>query len=449
MRPLPLLAAAVLLGSLYFAARTHARREVTLPVGRFVTADPAARARQGTDAKELGVALSGYEDLVKAHPDDLAALRGRIRTEIMIGAVGLGQPKMPDRVRTQAEAYLAHRPAIDPDGSFLQETLRMWVEGRLRVDWYHQMGFYACASTAIYTGARGGEQGKETLLDITRQGAFYLEFFPFARRYHPSWPIVEPLVTLYIDKKDDLAARVQAGVTLLEYHDLFEVGGDLVERHLPGIKDSIREMLDQVRSFTDLGASDAGRAAVVGTAILASDGDEASMRILAAAKGEKEIAFYAPHADAMRIARLWVGLEDFATMSPLTLRYKDLDIMDQEVYHLAAAHRAKHLLGKGDTAGEAAHLLDLIESSFESPLHQLRVFAMQALLRLAPERGAALVRRALDARGPFAVYAAALADKLDDPAGTLLPYLGSPMPEVGALAAATMLDLPVPHALQR
>lgn len=448
MRLLTFLAAAVLLASIFLASRHYAERQAAFPMGLFVTPDAASRAGPAYDAKELGIALGGYEDILRERPDDVEALRGAFRTALTIGSVGLGQPRLPELLRAQTESYLAKRDRIDPDGTLLREVVRQWVDGRLRVDWYHQAGFYACASTAIFVGARGDPMGPQVLLEITKQGNFYLEFFPFSRRYHPAWPIVEPLVAHYL-AQDDLLGRVEAGVTLLDYHALFGVGGDLVDRHLPAIRDAIGEMRKRIRAFTDEGASDAGRAAIIGTALLANRGDAEAARVLAEVKGERELLFYAPQADAVRIARLWVGLEDFATMGPLTTRYKELHELDHEIYYLGAAHRAAHLMRQGTGQEEAAGLLDLLESAFDAPVANLRVFSMQSLLRLAPARGEALVRRGLDGRGPFAVYAGALAGKVDDPVAVFLPYLGSPMPEMAALAASSLLELPYPHALQR
>jgi len=448
MRLLTVLAATALLGSAFLASRHYARREESVPIDRFITKDPAARVREGEAAKELGVAMAGYEELLKNHPEDADALRGRIRTAYRLGAVGLGQPRLPEFVYSLAQDYLANRQRIDPDGKFLQEMVRQWVEGRLQLDWKKQVGFYARASAAIFTAARGDPRGLDAVLEFTRQGAFYLEFFPFARRYHPAWPVVEPLVTLYL-QQDDLGGRVEAGVTLLDYADLFGVGGDLVERFLPVIRDSVREMRERVRVFSDDGASDSGRMAIVGMAFLANRGDEEEMRLLNESRNERELARYAPHADAVRIARLWVGLDPFSTMGPLTVRFKDLDPMDQEIYYLAVAHRAAHLLRHGGPSAEVTDLLDLLESAYDGLFMPPRVFAMQALLHLAPERGAALVARGLDARGNVAVYAGALADRLDDPVALFLPYIASPTWEVGALSAASLLDLPFPRALQR
>ncbi|HEX5139145.1 MAG TPA: hypothetical protein VFY93_19410 [Planctomycetota bacterium] len=448
MRPLMLLAVATLLGSLFFATRHYTRREAALPTTRFVTPDAASRAAGPFEAGQLGVALGGYEDLVREKPQDLEAMRGLFRTTLAIGSVGLGQPGIPEKVRAAADTYLRERHRLDPDGTLLQQVARRWVDGRLRVDWYNQAGFYACAATAIFVGARGDPKGPETLLSITNQGNFYLEFFPFARRYHPGWPIVAPLVAHYVEN-GDLAARVEAGVTLLEYNALFGVGGDLLERHLPAVRDAIREMREHVRRLTSEGASDVGRASILGTALLADRGEQEEIRLLAAAKGERERSIYAPHADTVRIARLWTGLDDFSAMDPLSSRYKELHELDQEIYYLAVAHRVARLQREKAPQEKIAPLLDLLEGAFDGTVAALRIFSMEALMRLDPARGAPLVRRGIDGGGPFAVYAGALAEKLDDPAAVFLPAMSSPQPEVAALAAASLLDLPFPRALQR
>jgi hypothetical protein len=451
MRALTALAVAALLASAYLAPRHHARREPDFPIGRFVTADAAVRAREGEAGKALGVTMGAYEDLLRDRPGDPDALKGRIRTGFLIGSVGLGQPGLQDLVRAQALAYLERRKELDPDGTLLKGIVAQWLDGRLHFDWFQQQGFFACAATSILLSAHGDARARDMLLELSRHGAFYIQFFPFARRFHPGWPAAETLILHYLEH-GDLAARVEAGVTLLDYHALFGVGSDLVDRFLPVIRASVAEMRQRVRTFTDEGASDAGRAALIGMALLANRGDADEMRLLAEAKTERELLFYAPHADTVRIARMLVGLDDFATMGPLTVRYKDLDPADQELYYLAAAHRASRLVKEGGVGGESPELaacLDLVESAFDGTIPALRVLSMQALLRLAPARGAALVARALDARGVLAVYGGVLAERLEDPVDLFLPALSSPMPDLAALAAVSLLEPLEPRALQR
>ncbi|MCK6460822.1 MAG: hypothetical protein L6Q95_13130, partial [Planctomycetes bacterium] len=61
MRLLTFLAAAVLLASIFLASRHYAERQAAFPMGIFVTPDAASRAGPAYDAKELGIALGGYE----------------------------------------------------------------------------------------------------------------------------------------------------------------------------------------------------------------------------------------------------------------------------------------------------------------------------------------------------------------------------------------------------
>ncbi|MFI5401614.1 MAG: hypothetical protein ACHQ1G_01660 [Planctomycetota bacterium] len=446
MRLLIALAAVALLASAYLAPLYHARREPRFPMDLFVTRDAWARAREGEAQKQLGVALGGYDDLVRDHPGDLDALRGRIRTGFLIGSVGLGQRGIEELVRTLAEAYLKRRKELDPDGTFVRAVVAQWLDGRLHFDWLHQQGFYACASTSIFRAARGDPAGRDMLLELSRRGRFYEQFFPFARRYHPGWPAAETLIVFNLEH-GDLAARVEAGATLLDYNGLFGVGDDLVERFLPVIRASFAEMRQRVHAFTEEGATDAGRAAIIGMAFLASRGDADEMGRLSAAKTERDLLAYAPHADVVRIGRMLVGLDSFASMSPLSVRHKDLDSADQEFYYLAAAHRAARLLKEGGAGGK--ELLDLVETAFDGGVAQLRVFAMQALLRLAPERGAARVARALDERGGIGVYGAVLADRVEDRVAVFFPDMRSQAPEVSALAAVSMFEPVEPRALQR
>lgn len=445
MRILTAAAVAALLASAYLAPRHHARREPALPTDRFVSKDPLAMVRDGEADRALGVAMAGYEDRLRDHPEDLDALRGRIRTGFLIASVGVSQPQLEATVQAQIEAYLQNRSKIDPDGSFLRGVLEGWIAGRLELPSDKPAGFYAGTAAAIFTAARGDPKAVETLFDRARRGPFYTLFFPFARRDHPAWPAVEPLVVHYLEH-GDLPARVEAGVTLLDYNGLFDVGGDLVDRFLPVIRSSIREMRERVRTFVDEGSSEAGRAAILGMALLANRGEADEMRRLTEAKDERELKFYAPFADTARIARLCVGLDDFASLGPLTVRFKDLDPFDQELYYVAAAHRATRLCRDG---GSAPELLDLIEAAFDGNVPSARVSAIQVLLRLAPERGDALVARAIDAHAAISIHAGALADYLDDPVALFLPAMGSSMPDLAAIAAASLVDRPLPHVLQR
>ena len=95
----------------------------------FWDTDPAVRAARGEELRSLGVALAGYEDLVEADPDDLDALRKRIHTGMILGAVAMGQEGLEELVMTQVESYLKRRDDADKVLSAVLERVR---DGDLR-----------------------------------------------------------------------------------------------------------------------------------------------------------------------------------------------------------------------------------------------------------------------------------------------------------------------------
>ena len=147
-------------------------------------------------------------------------------------------------------------------GSFLAEVIETWGRERLQFPWEHRLGFYARASVAIYLAARGDAAGRDMLSRLAENPRFYQEVFPYYRRYRPSWPAVEPMVVHFLEH-GGLGARVEAGVTLLEYNALFGVGDELVDRHLNDIHAAITEVRDRLRrAAVDEDTATSGRSAV-------------------------------------------------------------------------------------------------------------------------------------------------------------------------------------------
>jgi hypothetical protein len=450
MRLLNALAVVALLGSAYFGSRHYMGRRTALPLEHFVTADPAERAREGDAARSLGVAFGGYEDMVARAPHDLAALRHRIRAGLMIGAVGF-DPRSKPLVQAQIDAYLARRGEIDPDGSFLKGVVEPWVHERIRLPWDHQAAAYARTSSSLYLAARGDAAGLEAVAGIAQRGRPSApECFAYVRGYHPRWPGVEPLVLHYL-QSGALEDRVEAGLTLLDYHGLFGVGGDMVDRFLPAILEAVREMRARLRgSVIDAAAATSGRAAIAIMALLANRGNEDERRLLEQATPERDLRLYVPFGHTIQIARLCAGFGNFASLGPLSMEHRELDHADQELYYIAAAHRAAFLArsGGGDT-GELAGLLDIVESAYEGARFPSRVFAMQALLRLAPERGAVLVERAIRGRSGLMIHAGALREDVEDRIATFLPALAAREPDLSSLGAVCLLDRGAAQALQK
>jgi len=451
MRVLTAFAALGLLASAFFASRYYTDRRGSLPLAQFVTTDPRERVRDGAAGRRLGEELAGWEDLAAADPSDIEALRNRIRVGILIGAVAFGHPGLDELVKAQTDAYLERREEIDPDGSFLDGVIETWVKERLHFPWEHRLGFYARTSVAIYLAARRDPAGEKMMAILAQNPLFYTQVFPYIRRYRPAWPAVEPLIVRFLEA-DGLGGRVEAGVTLLEYNTLFGVGGDLIERHREDIKAAVDEVRTRLRrASVDEDTAMSGRSAVVGMGLLAVLGDADERRELEAASSERVLRYYVPHADTVRLARLMAGIDSFDTLPPMSERFKDLDTRDKELYYFAAAQRALEILReKGDAGrGEIGEYVDLLEAAFDGGFPGLRCFVMQVLCRIAPARGAALVERAIRARGTLSIYGGILADDPADPVAIFLPALRSPEPDLSALAAVSLLDRGPTRALQK
>jgi hypothetical protein len=449
MRLLTALSVAALLLSGYLGFRHYVERPGGLPAATFVTADAATRVREGEAGRRLGVLFGGYEDLVRERPDDPDALRGRIAAGILLGAVDSGQPDADAMMLREIETYLDRRATLDPDGRFLQGVLERWLDDRLAPDpMPTPRTALARVWAAICLAARGDARGRVTLEEIAARGVpAPLEYFPTVRRFHPGWPGVEPLVVHALEQ-GDLRGRVEAGLTLLDYHALFGVGGELVERHLAGIRESFAETRRAIPGASLREAVELpGGPAVFGTALLANRGLEEERQILARAEG-KEVLGYIPFGPYVTMARIAAGLESFEKFSPLTARFAEFETVEQqESYFLMVAHRATALAAAGGDEHRA--LVDLLEVAFDGTLPGPRVVSMQVLSRIAPDRGRALVARGVRGRGPFGVFAGALADEVEDPVPHFLPGIRSPQPEVASIAATSLLARDGPPALQR
>jgi hypothetical protein len=217
MRITAALSVLLLLASIPLAWRHYTDRVGVLDTAMLAVADPRERALLGAKNGWLGVAYSGWEQRAEAHPDDLEAVRERIRYGLHIGAVGVGQPGIGDLVKGQTEVYLARRAELDPDGTHLQSFLNDWVNVRLSFPRDSQQGFYTRTSVAIFLAARGDERGAAWLAQLPSEGPAWTQFLPYVRMVHPGWAAVRPLVATYLEDAS-IAARVEAGYTLLQYN---------------------------------------------------------------------------------------------------------------------------------------------------------------------------------------------------------------------------------------
>jgi len=442
MRFALILAAVVLVASLLLARRYARGIDEEL----FWDTDPARRAARGEEEGALGVTLAGYEDLFDA-TGELDALRHRILTGMLLGAVAMGQQGLDDLMMTQIESYFERRAELDPDGAFLQEILERWVQERLHFDWQSLRGFYARTSTSMFLAARGDPDGVDMLRKLMENEGFYTEFFPYVRARHPGWLGVEPVIRNYLPK-GDLASRVEAGATLLNYYILFGVGEDLWKRHREDIRSAFAEMRRRVLRFSqDPMTVGSGGTALNGIAMLGLLGFEKERKIIARDRPER----YAGHADVMKIARLWTGADSFETVDQTSRVFRDLLPQAKEQYYGAAAHRlaAMHRGLIEGSEEERDLLTHLLEAAYDETNNVTRALALQTFVALGAKQAPRLLQRALVGRGGFAIDAAVLADNLADPALIFLPALRTGEPDYASLAAVSLLDRGDGCALQR
>jgi hypothetical protein len=412
----------------------------------FWDTDPARRAARGEEEGSLGVILAGNEDLFQA-TGDLDALRKRIRTGMLLGAVAMGQPGLDQLVMTQVDDYMARREELDPDGTFLQEIIEKWVHERVHFDWRTRPGFYARASTSMFLAARGDPVGRDMLMTLMDQGGFYTEFFPYVRARHPGWGGVEPVLRRYLEK-GTLAARIEAGVTLLDYYILFGVGGDLWEEFGAKVRAAFLEMRRRVLGFAqDQETVGSGGTALIGIAMVGMLGSEKERRIIT----RDRPASYGGHVDLMKIARVWIGLDGFEKYEQTSVKFRDLEPRAKTQYYAAAAHRlaAMHRGLIEGSEEERQQLTRLLEAAFDETNNVTRVLALQTLVSLGAEQAPVLLQRAINGRGGFAIDAATLAGNVEDPVAIFLPVLRTREPDYSALAAVNLLERLDGCALQR
>jgi len=451
MRLSALIAAVGLVFSAFFAPRVHRNREPEHAGRRLVVTDLKERARIGIRQRALGVAYMAFEEAANRDPGDLEALRGRIRTGILLGAVALGEPRLTELVAQNTDAYVENRDRVDPDGTLLQEALRAWCALRMEHPYW-----YARCAVAIYLAARGDDKGFKALRGFMEKGPFSNEFFPYARRFHPAWRGVGPLVEHYLGG-GKLGGRVEAATTLLDYNVLFGEGKRILERRLPAMRRAFEEMKARLRSpKLDSATWAHGAAALFGMAMLANLGYTEERDALARMDPLHDCP---NHADVFRVARIWAGLDPFERYPPTSRAFKIFPDTIQEQYFRAAAHRAavlkRELVGQTDPARRKElkkqfdDARDLVEAGFLGSSTVVRVTCMEALAAIDGARAQPMLQEVVLGRGVPSLFAASLVDQLDDPVAVYLPGLRSPEPDYAALAAVSLLDLGEARPIER
>jgi hypothetical protein len=437
-----------LVGSALFAPQVRRSRKTGPDPALFADTDPRARIELGEAESALGVAYSGYEELSRTDPDDLDALRGRIRTGLTIAAAAPDRAEAPRLIREQVDEYLARREILDPDGTLLHSILDRWVEIRLE-----HPSFFLQSSYAVPLAARGDERGQSRIDRYVREGPFERHIFNLARLLHLHWDLVGPLVEHYLarDGKEALDGRVQAALTLLEYNRVHGLGQELLDANRDRIRASFREVIEGLgpvrRSPTML---QMGVNALQGLALLREAQDIETIRGLNPVR-------YGAFADLIRIVKMWVGLDSFSRFEVGGVDWGFLSPPSRALYFRAGAHELVRL-GRVDTSGmtekeRAAHAAALEEArlivdagSIDSD-STVRVYSNYMRAVADPEEAPAHLRRVVAAGDATAIFAGVLAG-LDDPVPALLPGLNSNEPEVVALVAVALLRLDGPIPLQ-
>jgi hypothetical protein len=434
-----LLSLALLGTSVWLAPRVRASRPPGPPDSHFYDTDPRERIRRAEAKGMLGAQLVGWEELTTKDPEDMEALRGRIRVAMRLGAVAISQPGIDEVIRAQVTDYLRHRARLDPSGDFLQEVLGEWVRLRLDHPYWH-----AQAAVAIYLAGRNDPRGPAKFAEYWSKAKFYGEFFRYSRRYHPPFNAVRPVIEHYLEG-GNLSGRVQAGTTLLDYYWLFGEGKDLLDHYRKDIRDALFEAVTPVPSeFDDAEIGNRSAVAILGLAMLRDpDATEKLSRI-------RELDAPA-YIGTLRIARIWAGLEAFSWVRIGSEKWKLLESDSREYYFRAAAHNYAWLKrdpAPRDEAERSARrvreqeLLLLLEDALRSPDDYTRVLGLQTLVALSEEHARTLPARIVQGGGLDAIFATLMLPPEIDRVPALLPALALPFPNYAALAAVSLLRLP-------
>ncbi|MGH7163657.1 MAG: hypothetical protein ACREID_09240 [Planctomycetota bacterium] len=431
MRLLSAAALAILAASAVLAPKVHGRRVPASLDAALYDVDPRARIERGRRDASLGAELSGYEQLWNENPGDLEALRGRFRLGLKLGAIAFAQPGVADLVRLQVDDYLKWRDRVDPDGTLLQDTLADWVDLRLRHEY-----FYAKTSAAIFLAARGAERGAARIRGYLGKGPFHGEFCRYMRRHHIDWRAVRPVLQHYLEQ-GDLAGRVQAGATLLEYHDIHGEGRDLLDRFLPEIRAAFHEAVTSLEpTMSNMETFDRGNVALLGLAVLRGPRETRLLRELR----EIDVPHYAK---MLRLARVWAGIEPLSSFGPASDRWQFMDGEEHEIYFRGAAHAYAREMRRPEGERDkklAQEAFGLMEGELVSPDVNSRIHAFYALASLDPAGAADRTRSAVRGGGALALHASLLLPEGEDRVPYLLPGLAAAgVVDLQALAAVYLL----------
>ncbi len=434
MRVLALLVTLGLAASAWYAPKIKAKR-VAARIGHdLIVPAPRDRIQIGIRERALGLQLAGYDELIANGEDDAEFYRGRIRVGFQLGATVIGHEGLSKLVQLQVQDYLEHQERIDPDGSFLRRVMRGWIDSQLS----DQSAFYRRVSVLMFQVAKHDKKALADLLDYTRQGPFFSQYFPFARIHAVSWTAVEPLVKHYFaDGK--LEAVVEAGYTLLWYESVYGVGTELLDRHLDDVREALKEIRAKLRAPNRnnhilLGSGIAGIRAM---ALLAMRGDADFIKILENAQ-PVEMPYHVKH---LRAAKVVIGADAWPRPGQ-----KHFDRLDPELqdflFRTAAAHAG--LLRRQLQAGHDPVLADRLAATlkfaragYQSAGALMRSTLLLVLHRHGTESDRSELDEAFKAGGYPSLYASCVRPP-QNPARVYLPAMNAPGIWPPAMAAVNL-----------
>ena len=417
----------VLAASIPGALWAYRERQPHRDHSRFVDPDPLRTATEATDERWLGRALTATELALADDPDNLDLIRLRMRHVFRLAAVVIHEQHLQEIVRGQAQLYLLHQGELDPDGSFLQQLLREYVDIRLALPL--PSDFYARLGTAVHLVGRNDERAKQSMWEVVNMGPLYTELLQFARRYHPPYSGMQPYIEHYLNHAK-LAARVQAGATLLEYNGIYGDGAELLAKHRSRIREDCKTAM---AGLYDPDANDDMRlardAALLSLAMLGEPEDRKLLSRITEKRGPPPA-----HAQVLQVARLWAGLIPLRRLALTDVYFKVLSRRAKELYFRAATHN----FARTDDPVKRMEWLSILTAGLRFPEDpSVRVYAMHVLTALSAEHRD-VARELAGASDALALFAAALLP-WEEALPLLLPQLGVPSEHHTGLIAAKLL----------
>jgi hypothetical protein len=434
---LPISAILLLVASAWLAPKLHSERQNASAGPKFGIDDPKERAAAGEREKALGLMLRGYEEILLKDPSDIEAARGFVRGGVILSAVSLGQRDVRHVVMAATQVYANNAKLIDPDGDLMERIIQEWIAIRRANSW-----FLAHASIDIWMASRDVKESQDTLVAFVQKkmGPFWREYFPYCQRHLPSWCGVEPMIRVCLEE-GELAAQVNAAVTLMMYRRIYGLGEELWQKH----KRAIGAALIQAKSAMTPNADVRSGGSVGGQVLLglALYDDPTTQRIIARLKPIEH-----PYLGRIvTVAQCWSGAIPLESIDFEDRRYNVWYPETREFYFRGVMLRYKRLIEQNKLE-EAKKLYDSrVELALISGTTDIRIFSHRVLAATHPERSVELHKSLLDAGGISSVYGvhgvpgASLAE-------TSLPALSAPDPGFTALAAVGLCRLDGPPPIQ-